>query len=359
VQAAIEDDADVATAMLETITDALHLDRAALAVRTPGESSYAIVAHVGRPRPRPFAADAPPSDGPWSAVVPVALDGDPIGLLLLALPGGAALTATDQHRARGCAEGLARIHAHGRLRADLARTTALLARTDRLTALGTLAAGVVHEIRNPLVSVRTFLQLLPERIDDPAFRTEFRELALSEVERICELINDLLGFARPQVAAREPVDLGAVVTQTLRLLDPDLRRQRIAVDLRTDPTLGPVLADDGQVRQVILNLIANAVDACGGPGEVSVHVLGVRDTERDWAVLRVGDSGPGIAPADAARLFDAFFTTKPHGSGLGLSIVQQIVTEHGGQIRTEQRVGGGAQFSIFFPLPAERPDGRA
>ena len=344
--------------MLETIADALHLERAALVVRSADEREYLPVARVGRVRFDPFPVDHPPAGGPWSAVLPVATERYAVGLLLLALPDGAALAPSDEHRALRMADGLARVYTHGRLRSDLARTSALLARTDRLTALGTLAAGVVHEIRNPLVSVRTFLQLLPERIDDLAFRSEFRELALSEVERICELINDLLGFARPHATEREPVDLSAIVGQTLRLLEPDLRRQRIVVDLQSDGDLGPVVADDGQVRQVVLNLIANAVDACAGPGDVVVRVHRGREHERNWAILSVGDSGPGIAPADAARLFDPFFTTKPHGSGLGLYIVQQIVTEHGGQIRTEQRDGGGAQFSIFFPLPAERRDGR-
>ena len=350
-QAAPDEDTEVVTVMLEILAAALHLERAALLLQPPEGGDYAPVATVGR---APEHADR----GRWSAIMAIGVPPQQVGLLLLALPDGAPLSATATRQAESVAEGLARIRTHARLQADLTRTTALLARTDRLAGLGTLAAGVVHEIRNPLVSVRTFLQLLPERLDDLQFRTEFRELALAEIERICELINDLLGFARSNATERVPVDLNLILQQTVRLLEPELRRQRIVVATTLAADLAPILADDGQIRQVAMNLIANAAEACDGPGEVLVQTARVCADGRDRAMLAVGDSGPGIAPGAAERLFEPFFTTKPEGSGLGLYIVRQIVTEHGGQIRTEQRPGGGALFSVFFPLPAERRDGR-
>src|SRR5262249_41286082 len=150
------------------------------------------------------APDATPGGGPWSAVVSVTTGGRPTGLLLLDRGGGVELSADDRALAIQLAETAGRVAAHPRLAADLARSHACLAAADRLSTRGPLAAGVAHEIRNPLVSVRTFVQLLPERLDDEEFRTAFRDLALGEIERICSLINDLLAFARSAPAQREP-----------------------------------------------------------------------------------------------------------------------------------------------------------
>ena len=151
--------------MLDTIADALQLERAAWFVRGPDDPHYQPVAVVGSPRPEAFPVGDAPGAGPWSSVLPVQVAGQPLGMLLLALPDGAPLSPLLEQRAKRLADGLGRLDGHGRMQAELARTGTLLARTDRLSGLGTLAAGVVHEIRNPLVSVRTFLQLLPERRD--------------------------------------------------------------------------------------------------------------------------------------------------------------------------------------------------
>lgn len=345
--------------MLETIAESLHLERAALLTKTADGQRYVPLATVGTRPPVGMAVGSAPPDGPWSAILPVPPEEGAQGLLLLGAAGGKPLGAAAQQRAASLAVGLGRMCGHRALQADLARSRDLLARTDRLSGLGTLAAGVAHEIRNPLVSVRTFLQLLPERADDLHFRTEFRELALAEIERICELINDLLGFARPHVADRTAVDLNDLLDQTLRLLAPDLRRQVVAVVRTQDLALASIDAAEGQVRQVLINLIANGVEACGGPGELFVETRQVDEDGRAWAVVTVADTGPGIPESDVPQLFDPFFTTKPNGSGLGLYIVRQIISEHGGQIRIEPREGGGARFSIYFPLPAERRDGRS
>ena len=185
-----------AGALVTLLARALDLDRAALLLEAAprGELEPVAVHDVGG-----LVAVAPgaePGCGPWSLVVPVRAQGRTIGLLLLDRRAGAPLRPADDALATQIAEVAARLVEQGRAGADLRRTRALLAQADRLSALGTLAAGVAHEIRNPLVSVRTFIQLLPERIADEEFRTGFRDLALGEIERICGLINDLLAFAR-------------------------------------------------------------------------------------------------------------------------------------------------------------------
>lgn len=352
-----DDDQTHASTLLQTLTTALAIDRAALLLPVSPDGRLVPVATVGRVHLTEVHPGHPPGDGPWSAILPVPLEPHGAGLLLLARGAGAPLSVSDESQAMRVADAVARLADHGRVQADLARARTLLARADRLAGIGTLSAGLAHEIRNPLVSVRTFLQLLPERYDDVEFRTGFRELALSEVERICDLITDLLGFAKPRVSESEPVDVNAVVTQTVRLLEPELRRQGVDVAVAVDDELPPVVGDDGQVRQVAMNLIANAIEACNGSGMIEVSTRRQEHDGRGWAVFAVADTGPGIHESHAPHLFDPFFTTKPEGNGLGLYIVRQIVTEHGGQIRTAQRDGGGTLFEIHFPLPAERRDG--
>src|SRR5207247_156533 len=180
--------------------------------------------------------------------------------------GGAPLTPAERALAAGVADALAQLVASERQAAELRQTRELLGRADRLAALGMLAAGVAHEIRNPLVSVRTFIQLLPERLADEEFRTGFRELALGEIERICALINDLLAFSRPAPAERERTDLNELVAQIARLLEAEARRRDVAVSFHGEPDLPQVVVDEAQVKQVLMNLLLNALQACCARG---------------------------------------------------------------------------------------------
>jgi signal transduction histidine kinase len=243
---------------------------------------------------------------------------------------------------------------HAQLAADLVRAHELLARADRLSALGTLAAGVAHEIRNPLVSVRTFIQLLPERLGDEEFRTTFRDLALGEVERICGLINDLLAFARPAPAQVEPTDLNELVGQIVRLLDAEARKRDVVVACTGDPALPLVAVDDAQVKQVLMNIILNAIEACAPRGRVEITTRTEGDAGDTSCVVAVADSGRGIEPEHLDQIFDPFFTTKDAGSGLGLFVAHEIVTQHGGAITAAPRAEGGTVFTIHFPVRAGR-----
>jgi len=242
----------------------------------------------------------------------------------------------------------------GALAHEAARAHELLARADRLAVLGTLAAGIAHEIRNPLVSVRTFIELLPERLHDEEFRTEFRQLTLAEIERVCGLLNDLLAFARPSPAQLEPSDLNALATQTVRLLEPEARKRRVSIRLALDDTLAPVSIDEGRAKQVLMNLILNAIEACTGRGTVDVATS--MTVPGAWSLLEVADDGAGVPDDLAPHVFDPFVTTKDTGSGLGLHIAHRIVTEHGGAIRVRHRPAGGTVFAVTLPTTAAARD---
>jgi signal transduction histidine kinase len=345
--------------LLVVLTRALELERAALMVEEePGGRLLPAAVH-GPVASLVMLPGGEAPGGPWSAVLPVGSESHVFGTLLVARPGGTALLPADQALAGRFASAAANLLEHGRLTAEVARAQELLARADRLAALGTLAAGVAHEIRNPLVSVRTFIQLLPERLADEEFRTNFRDLALSEIERICTLITDLLAFSRPAPVQREPADLTEIVGQIVRLLEPEARRHDVVMTCKSTPDLPMVVVDEAQVKQVLMNLLLNAIQACGGKGRVEAALRADMREGQQWVVVTVADSGPGIPPELAEQIFDPFFTTKDAGSGLGLFIAHQIVTEHGGYIATVPRDEGGAVFAINFPARAWHPETNA
>jgi signal transduction histidine kinase len=297
----------------------------------------------------PVPLGAKPSGGPWSLVLPVTDETGATALLLLDAGNGLPLPIEQRSLAAAAANVVAQLAGQARLADELAGTRQLVARADRLSALGLLAASVSHEIRNPLVSVRTFIQLLPERLADEEFRTAFRDLALSEIERICALINDLLAFSRPAPARRERTDLNELVGQIVRLLEVESRRRDVELTWRSEPGLPAVVVDNSQVKQVFMNVILNAIEASGGHGSVAVATRTQESTAGQWCVVSVADSGSGIAPEHVEQIFEPFFTTKDAGNGLGLFIARQIVIGHGGYIDTAPRPGGGTEFSIHFP----------
>jgi signal transduction histidine kinase len=336
----------------------LGVERVALLVeRTPG--SALVPAAVHGTRPPPLAPGERPDPESWSLVLPVGPTEGGHGLLLLARPDARPFTPADQALVASVADAIARVLESERQTHELRRAHDLLGQADRLAALGMLAAGVAHEIRNPLVSVRTFIQLLPERLADEEFRTDFRELALGEIERICALINDLLAFSRPAPADREPTDLNELVEQITRLLDAEARKRDVTVSLHSEVDLPKVVVDEAQVKQVLMNVVLNALQACGSHGSVEIPTRSEGDRGHPSCSVTVADSGAGIPPEHAEQIFDPFFTTKDAGSGLGLFIVRQIVTEHGGHITTAARPEGGTAFTIHFPLHRRLADADA
>ena len=231
----------------------------------------------------------------------------------------------------------------------LARLGAEVRRLDRLAALGELVAEIVHEIRNPLVSVKTFLQLLPERAAEPEFQGRFRDVAADELRRIERLLDLVLAHAGPGAAPREDdrSELAVVCDSVIQLVSHRAADLGVGVDLDApDPSLRVALSGDS-LRQVVLNLVLNALDATPRGGRVRVAAAAAAG----GAELRVEDEGPGIPAALRERVFEAFFSSKADApGGLGLAISRRIVEEAGGSIAAGDGPDGGGCFRIRLPL---------
>jgi len=233
-------------------------------------------------------------------------------------------------------------------------------RSDRLASLGTLAAGMAHEIRNPLVSIKTFGQLFPRKYQDAEFRDTFAPIIVHEVERIDTLVRQLLDFAAPREATLAPVALHGIIEESIHLTHHRLRSGRIQVVRRFEAAQDRIAGDHRLLEQAFINLFLNAGDAMDDAGCLTVSTKNAPPATPGLPgrlVVRVADTGEGIAPADLPRVFDPFFMTKANGTGLGLSVVHSIVEDHHGQIQVRSASGEGTTFEMVFPLaaPGEAP----
>jgi len=235
---------------------------------------------------------------------------------------------------------------------DLKKQKAVMRRADRLASLGTLTAGLAHEIRNPLVAIKTLTQLLPERIDDEEFRRDFLAVASGEVDRISSLVNELLEFARPAEPHLQHEDIHEIMDGMILLVSTEVKKRNIAIMTRYEENLPLVPVDREQIKQVFLNLLLNAIEASDEEGQVRV-VIRTFQKGKDHRVLQteISDTGCGIREDHLEQIFTPFFTTKDKGSGLGLSISNQIIQEHGGTITVESRLGEGSSFFLNLPIP--------
>jgi len=243
---------------------------------------------------------------------------------------------------------------NARLYQNLKQSQDTLRRADRLSSLGLLTAGLAHEIRNPLVAIRTFTQLLPERYEDAEFRNGFQSLALKEVDRICGLITDLLSFARPSKPNVAQEDMNNVIDGIARILDTQAKEKSVELVRHFAPNLPKVWIDREQMKQVFMNLIFNGIQAMndGGTITISTRIFTSDAIEQapSFVQVEVRDTGVGIPNENLEHIFDPFFTSKDEGSGLGLSISHQIVQEHGGYVTVESKVGKGTSFLVNIPI---------
>ncbi|MEE8508775.1 MAG: ATP-binding protein [Myxococcota bacterium] len=237
---------------------------------------------------------------------------------------------------------------------DLRRLRAPSPRADRLAALGRLAAGVAHEIHNPLVSVHTFLQMArSKRLEaDDEFWTEYHALACREADRIRRLV-DSMARLEPRCAAppgrAEVFDPGALAGDVVTLLRDEADRAQVMLTLERDPETPKIRAVQSEIQQVFLHLLRNAIHASPERAEVRVRVFS--DRGGDAVGVEVNDRGAGISEEDLERIFDPFFTTRAPGGGpgLGLMTCHRIVSDHGGSIQVRSREGQGASFCLRLP----------
>jgi two-component system NtrC family sensor kinase len=240
---------------------------------------------------------------------------------------------------------------NARLYENLKQSQSIIRRADRLSSLGMLTAGLAHEIRNPLVAIRTFTQLLPERYQDQEFRELFQSLAMKEVDRICGLVNDLLSFARPSTPNMSAQDVNEIVGNIARILQSQAKEKDVKIGLHMAAKLPKIFIDKEQIKQVCMNLILNAIQSIenGGSVEIGTHLYG-ENGSAGFVQIEVRDTGIGIPEKDIENIFNPFFTTKKDGSGLGLSISHQIIKEHGGYMVVESQDGKGTSFFIRLPV---------
>jgi signal transduction histidine kinase len=237
---------------------------------------------------------------------------------------------------------------------NLKKSQNILRRSDRLASLGTLIASLAHEIRNPLVSIKTFTQLLPERMDDEEFRDYFLKVAAGEIDRLTSLINELLGFAKPSEPNLKGEDINALIDRMGVLIANEAKKKNITLIKNYDPHLPSIMVDAEQLKQVLLNILLNAIQAIEKEGQIWIETRVVQITHEEkiepYVQIEIRDTGVGIPPENIDHVFDPFFSTKPEGSGLGLAISHQIIHEHGGFIDVESEVGKGTSFRINLPL---------
>ena len=244
---------------------------------------------------------------------------------------------------------------------ELKRSQTLMRRTDRLRSLETIAGGFAHEVRNPLTSIKTFIQLTPERKDDPEFIGQFSTVVAEDVARIERLIQEILDYARYMQPKFQEEDINVIVESCLYFVRFKADSKAVLVTNDLASALPSVLLDRQQIKQVLLNLFINAIDAMGDhDGQLIVRTHRLSKTPGDtWVQIEITDTGCGISPADLEHIFDPFYTTKHEsqereGTGLGLTIVHQIVHEHGGHIEVKSELGRGTTFLVNLPAVSAR-----
>jgi two-component system nitrogen regulation sensor histidine kinase GlnL len=245
---------------------------------------------------------------------------------------------------------------------DLSRLKAQdreLRRVERLASLGALSAGMAHEIRNPLAGIETTAELLGKRMPQGDPGRDLVGMIVDEVRRLNRLIEDLLRFARPSAPQFASLPIGGILDRCLTLLARAPRSAGLTIVRHYAPGLPPVDVDPGQITQVFLNVIKNAIEASPASGTVTLRAELAEDTAQRGlggraghvVRVRIADEGAGIAPDLLEKIWDPFFTTKPAGTGLGLPICQRIVAEHRGRIRIASEPGRGAEVVVDLPVP--------
>lgn len=237
------------------------------------------------------------------------------------------------------------------LRVKLIESQSLVERQEKLASLGMLAAGVAHEIRNPLTAINAALFIQQKRFPAGSPERADSELVQREITRLEKIVNDFLRFARPADPVMTRTDAGSLLREVHRFFASSAEKAGVRLALDTQPAA--IEVDAGQIRQVLINLVQNAFDSITRDGTVTLRNRRERKvlagTERNVVILEVADTGKGMPPDVVKRLFDPFFTTKDTGTGLGLSIAARIVEKHQGALQYQTQLNRGSTFGVVLP----------
>jgi PAS domain S-box-containing protein len=243
------------------------------------------------------------------------------------------------------------------MRKDLEEAHLQLVESERIASIGKMAAGVAHEINNPLSGILIYAEMLKEGLKEDGQHTKDIQEIIDQTLRCKNIVSELLEFSRQSVGKTSSFNLEILVTKTLNLLVNQAFFQNISVNKHIDPELPPMVGDMGQLQQVFTNLFINAADAMDGKGALDIKAR--FDADRNQFVIRVSDTGPGIPEALREKIFEIFFTTKPagKGTGLGLTITKNIIKLHGGDVKIECPSEGGTTFILELPMGfVEQPE---
>ena len=219
-------------------------------------------------------------------------------------------------------------------------------RSRHLNAIGSLAAGVAHEIRNPLSSIKGFAVYFKQRLSGNKEDEETADIMIAETERLNRVISQLIEFARPLTLKREPTNLTDLVRHVIRLVEGEAKKNAVEIDVKAGEVLPEADIDPDKIKQVLLNIFLNALAAMPTGGRLSIELA----AQKDWMDVTVSDTGSGIKEEDLPRIYDPYFTSKPAGTGLGLAVVQKIMDAHGGLVQMESQAGSGTKVTLRFSL---------
>jgi len=227
---------------------------------------------------------------------------------------------------------------------ELQKTFEQLLQAEKLSSLGELSAGIVHEVRNPLAAIKGAVEILEDELAKDSPRREFADLAKKEVDRLDKLVGEFLRFARPATLSVRPNDLNKIVESVVSLVENQATAQSVKVEKVLPRNLSEVSVDGEQIKQVLLNLAINSLQAMPDGGKLSIRTF----SENGFSVVAVEDNGNGIDEKISSKIFDPFFTTKEKGVGLGLSIAHKIVSQHKGILSVESK-NGNTVFTLHLP----------
>lgn len=234
---------------------------------------------------------------------------------------------------------------------------AAVRQADRLSTLGALAAGLAHEVKNPLGGIKGAAQLLERELEPGSEMLDYTRVMIRETDRIDHIIRELLELAAPRGLKLAPVNLHKILGDILLLQKHAAADSEIVFSKRFDPSIPDIMADEEMLTRLFLNLIRNAIDVMGDSGRLTVssrvlsdYRMAKNERHSRMVAIEVSDDGPGISHEDLENIWTPFFSTKSGGTGLGLSICQKIVSEHRGMIKAESHAGHGTKFTVLLPL---------
>ncbi len=227
------------------------------------------------------------------------------------------------------------------------KNEAQIRRKDKMESLGQLTANIAHEIRNPLTAIKTYIELIPKKIDNAAFRSQLMQDVPAVIGRLNDLITELLEYAKPRVPNREIFYLVRPIEEVMHLIEGELIKHHVMYDADVDEGF-KVYFDVQQLKQVLINLLINSIDAVKTRANAKIELRAYLKAQ--YVVLEVTDNGTGISEVDIEQIFEPFFTRRECGTGLGLSIAQQMIEENGGQISVQSRLGQGTTMKLYLPI---------